>query len=401
MDGRPYWSRRLRREREARGWSQRDTVRELRQHAEDGQLPSEETLIRRWKSWESGEHRPDDRYERLIANTFRTARHALFPAPDTPRASAEMLAATGVDTLELIARVRGSNVDAATLDAIGFTVDRLCSEYPYRSAGDLLVEARRWLRRVAELRDHRVTLAQHREILTYAGWLALLTGCLENDLGERRTADATRRAALTLGAEADNAGIRGWGHEMRAWFALTDGDPRGVLDASEAGIGAGGQEGATVQLRALQAKAYARLGDRSSVDRALDDGRRRLDALPYPDNTAHHFVVDPAKFDYYRMDSARVAADDPLARSLAEDVLREAINKPMRQAEARVTLAVVAAREGDLEQALHHGRTALDPDRVSIPSMGLIIDELRRILVDRYGGDPAVRDYFAEVESLA
>lgn len=47
--------------------------------------------------------------------------------------------------------------------------DRLCSEYPFMPGDQLLVEGRSWLRRVGSFQGQRLTLNQHREILTLAG----------------------------------------------------------------------------------------------------------------------------------------------------------------------------------------------------------------------------------------
>src|SRR5437868_4380897 len=46
-------------------------------------------------------------------------------------------------------------------------------------------------------------------------------------LGMRTQSEATRRAALSLGEEAGHGDIVGWAHEMRAWYALTQGNYRG------------------------------------------------------------------------------------------------------------------------------------------------------------------------------
>jgi hypothetical protein len=70
---------------------------------------------------------------------------------------------------------------------------------------------------------------------------------------------------------------------------------------------------------------------------------RLLDAMPYPENLAHHFVVDPTKFDFYAMDCYRHLAEDKLAENLAGEVIRSSIDfdgserAPMRTAEARIT----------------------------------------------------------------
>ncbi|MFJ7968527.1 hypothetical protein [Streptomyces sp. NPDC096324] len=78
-DARPAWARRIAAERMARDWSQRDAVRALRAHAPT-ELPADESMIRQWKRWESGQT-PNDFYQPLIAALFGTVTHALFPAP--------------------------------------------------------------------------------------------------------------------------------------------------------------------------------------------------------------------------------------------------------------------------------------------------------------------------------
>jgi hypothetical protein len=77
-----------------------------------------------------------------------------------------------------------------------------------------------------------------------------------------------------------------------------------------------------VQLAAQEAKAWSRIGDRRMTEVALDRGRRLLDAMPYPENIGHHFVVDPTKFDFYAMDCYRQLAEDKMAGHLAEEILR-------------------------------------------------------------------------------
>ncbi|MEQ7008821.1 XRE family transcriptional regulator [Actinopolymorpha sp. B17G11] len=396
----PAWAERIRRERVLRGWSQADAVRALLTHGGDS-LPGREHVLRRWKSWEAGEHKPDDRYQGLIAATFGTARHAMFPVGRRD-ASGELVAATGMDTLEVIARVRRSDLDGTTLDALRLTVDRLCTEYAYVPAEQLVVDGREWLGRVADLRDGRLTLAQHREVLSLAGWLALLVGCLEFDAGHEPAAEATRRAALSHGQESGDREIEGWAQEMRAWFALTSGDYRGVVAAARAGTEAAKDHSVSVQLAAQKAKAWARIGDRRQVEVALDRGRQILDALPYPDNVAHHFVVDPSKFDFYAMDCYRTLGDDAMAENLAEEVLRTTGDRsPMRRAEARFTLGVVAARTGNLEGAVDSGRAAIANARTSLPHFVMLGQELARHLQRRYPGEKDTHAFLEQLRALS
>jgi transcriptional regulator with XRE-family HTH domain/tetratricopeptide (TPR) repeat protein len=385
---RPAWAVRIREEREARGWSQRQLVGAMRVHS-DKELAGDDTLLRRVKSWEAGEHQPEPFYRRLIAKTFGTVTAAIWPEQ---RQDSGLIEASGMDTLEILTRLRSSSVDQATLDALRITVDRLCSDYPHTDPRDLAVEGRQWLGRITGMLDRRMTLAQHQEVLALAGLLALLTGCVEYDMGSVQNAETTRRAALSLGEEAGAAEVIGWAHEMRAWFALTQGDYRGVIQAAEAGEALAPGTRAAVQLAAQRAKAWARVGDRRQVEVALDKGRAQLDSMPYPDNLDNHFTVDPAKWDFYAMDCYRLlgAAGGPastenrLAQAYAEEIIRAGTGldgqerTPMRIAEARVTLGVVSARQGDVEGAVAYGRAALAGGRKSLPSLLMVSSELAR-----------------------
>ena len=349
---------------------------------------------------------PGDFYRPIIAAMFGTVTHAIFPGPARRDGNAEIMAVSGMETLEILNRLNRSDVDEATLDALRITTDRLCSEYPHMPSEQLLIEGRQWMRRVVELHNKSLTLSQHREVLALSGWLALLVGCVEYDTGNRHGAEATRRAALSLATEAGVNEVAGWAHEMKAWFALTTDDYRGVVAAAQAGADAAGNHSVAVQLAAQEAKAWARIGDRRQMEVALDKGRKLLEATPYPENLDHHFVVDPAKFDFYAMDCYRLAGEDRLARTLADEVLRAGTDfdgverTPMRNAEARVTLGVAAAREGDLEQAVAHGERALTGERKSVPSLIMTSRELAAELRKRYAGEPAAVDYLAHLQDL-
>jgi transcriptional regulator with XRE-family HTH domain len=267
-------------------------------------------------------------------------------------------------TAELIGRIQKSDTDPTTLEALHSTVFELGSEYAYRDADELRSEGHAWLRRISEMLRKPVGLQAHSELLTATGWLALLVGCVEYDMGLRTAAEVTRAAAQKLGEEAGSADV-GWSYEMSAWFALTQNRYRDVIAASSAAQHQSRSHPVVVQLVAQEAKALARMGDVPQVRERLDDGHKILNGFPVPMRTDNHFIVDPAKWDFYAMDAYRLAGEDALASMHAENVLRSGTNPdgteiaPMRMAEARLTLAVAAARHDDLEQATSLGHTAL------------------------------------------
>jgi transcriptional regulator with XRE-family HTH domain len=409
-DGRPAWAQRIRDERVARGWSQSQLVAAMRMHA-DKELPADSAMLRRVKSWEAGEHQPDEYYRPLLAKTFGTVTAAMFP--QEYRQDTALIAASGMDTLEILTRLRSSAIDRATLDGLRITVDRLCSDYPHLPPEQLLVEGRQWLRRITGLLEQRMTLSQHREVLALAGMLAELVGCVEYDTGDRQLAETTRRAALSLGEEAGDPEVIGWAWEMRAWFSLTTGDYRGVVRAAEAGEAQAPGTRAAVQLAAQRAKAWARIGDRRQVEVALDQGRALLESLPYPDNLDNHFAVDPSKWDFYSMDAYRLlgasagpdSTENRLAQTYAEEVIRLGTDhdgterSPMRIAEARVTLGVVSARQGDVEGAVTYGKAAFTGARKSLPSLLMVSSELATA-VSGLGEAAPASEYLEELRDL-
>jgi tetratricopeptide (TPR) repeat protein len=263
--------------------------------------------------------------------------------------------------------------------------------------------------------DERSPTAVNRIIVPQVkGGPSELVGCVEYDSTNRTAAEATRQAAWSLGQDSGDSEVMAWAQEMRAWFSLTRGDYRGVLAAAETGhdVAPGGR--AAVQLHAQRAKAWARIGDRRQVEVALDQGRALLERLPHPENLDNHFAVDPAKWDFYSMDCYRLlgrsqdarSAENRLAESYATEVIRIGTDSsgversPMRNAEARLTLGVISARQGDLEHALDYGQRALAGDRHSMPSLLMVSRELGSIIKERYSSDPNASAYLSQLRQL-
>jgi transcriptional regulator with XRE-family HTH domain len=310
------------------------------------------------------------------------------------------------ETAELLSRIRASAIDSGTVESLEATVIELCCEYAVRDARSLRREAHGWLGEVERKLRQPVGLAAHEGLLHAAGWLALLTGCLEYDMGQRAAAEATRVAARQLGEEGGNPEIVAWSFEMTAWFALTQTRYRAVLDAAAAGQAAAPGGSAAVQLAGQEAKAYARVRDRDAVRDALERGRALLASIPAPGRPDHHFVVDPAKQDFYAMDAYRIARDDARATEYAKTVLElgkgpDGELAPMRMTEARLTLAAVAAREGDLEQAVTTGIGALSGQRKSLPSLLMVGGELEAELRSRYPGESGPAEFREALRSVA
>ena len=98
-------------------------------------------------------------------------------------------------------------------------------------------------------------------------------------------------------------------------------------------------------------------------------------------------------------------AEDKIAENLAEEVIRAGTDfdgterAPMRLAEARITLGVVAARQGDLEQAISHGEHALTKAQV-VPSLLMVSRDLTHIIKDRFGTESVAQSYLKRLSDI-
>jgi transcriptional regulator with XRE-family HTH domain len=371
------------------------------------QVPCDKSPISRYLS---GRQRPSARMARRLDDILGTggdlAAAAGQPGTVAHRRAALAAASDPAATMDLVRRLRASDVDSATLDALAGTTELLCMQYAYRRPAELRQEACRWLSHVSALLDGRTGLREHRELLVTAGWLTLLIGCLEYDSGMSSAAEANRLSAFHLGREAGHGEIVAWSLEMAAWFAHTRGDLAATVSCARAGQEAAGDAGVAVQLIAHEARALGRKGDKRAVSEALDRGYGLLQSTPRRGNPLNHFVIDPAKFDFYAMDCYRVVGDNARAAEHAAEVVRLAIDPdgrdlaPMRMAEARIALGSLAARSGELEEAAHYGTQAFGADRKCMPSLLLVAGELDAEMRERYPGEQPAREFHEQLIEL-
>lgn len=389
----------LRRLRLARRWRQRDLADQVEVFSRRvlGQTMSvSERTICRWESGHGGS--PSLPTQRVLAAAFDVPIDALgFPAPNPIEAATDPHtdAAAPDDALELIGRLTRSDVSGATMELLARRVDRLCRDYPVRDAAESRSEARRWLEQTLALLGERTSLTAHRELLVSAGWLSALVACLYYDSGDADGAETWREATAALGREAGHSGVQGWADEIAAWMALTSGRPADAAAHARAGQRIDGTSWVSVQLAAQEARAAAKLGDRASAEDAMARGRRILDRLPDPVHPDHHFVIDPAKADFYAVDVYRHLGADSLAEEYAYGVLdyaelpNGAIRSPMRRSEALLTLGVVAARRGELDAAVDRGLAALGDPRKCYPSLLAAAADLEAELAS-HAGEPVL-----------
>lgn len=402
------WHEKFIRLQEAHGWSQRQTAHAFiaaSPHHTSDQLDSVLTAVKRWRRGEIAEPEPATRS--AIAAMFNLPVTDFFPV--RPLANENVPDQLSPDEFtDLVAALRAPRVGEVHLEQAAAEVERLCSAYASQDAGSLTVEVDQWMKTLTSLvGDGRVSLRGHAEVLRLTGWLALLRGCLMWDQGDENATIRARTAAQGLASDLDDGPIAAWSWEIRAWMALTQGDMPNVIAAADAGLRHAPAASVAAQLWAQKAKAYARMRDVHKTEVALEHVRTVLDGCELPGNLRNHFAVDPTKASFYAMDAYRTLgnATSALADAMADTVIATStspdgrILSPMRLAEAQLTKAVLAARDGSTDTAIDLAATALGHGRRSTPSLLLVGSEVAREL--DYREPRAGREFRAHLATFA
>jgi hypothetical protein len=351
------------------------------------QVPCDKALISRLAA---GKQRPSEQIASRLDDALGAGGElAALAAAAVPAAGAGEL-----DLIELARRQEVSDVGNGTLILLTGAVDNMCRDYPVQDAAVLSARALRHLRYVTRLAGGRTTLAQHKELLVIAGWLAALLACTRYDVGERPAAEAARRMAWQFGSKTGHTVLVAWSFEIAAWFALVEGRYRDTVALSEAGAEHAGETSAAVQLALQSARGYARMGD-TRARGALNAGRAVLARLPVPEHPEHHFVFDAGKYEFYVATILTWLGDDAVAEEHAREVVRrceEAGRWPTRLGTTLVNLGLIAGRRGDLDEAVGYGAAALRLPRRSAELLPRAA-ELHRSLDAAYPGERLVDDF--------
>jgi len=106
------------------------------------------------------------------------------------------------------------------------------------------------------------------------------------------------------------------------------------------------------------------------------------------------------------MDCYRLLGENRLAEVYAHQVIENGTDfdgterSPMRNAEAHVTLGVLAIRDGDVDQAVDHGERALAGERKSLPSLLMCSRELAGLLRARHSDNANAAAYLDHLRGL-
>ncbi|MGS2644247.1 hypothetical protein [Streptosporangium sp. LJ11] len=117
----PEWAVRLRVERCARLWSQKEMAKRLAEVADEWareRLPARDSLVRSIKGWEAGRHKPKNPYLTLYCRAFDMTEAELFAIGKTAQARLPAVPDDGGLPVQGFARMPRVRMDAALVEAL-------------------------------------------------------------------------------------------------------------------------------------------------------------------------------------------------------------------------------------------------------------------------------------------
>lgn len=117
----PEWAVRLRVERCARLWSQKEMAKRLAEVADEWareRLPARDSLVRSIKGWEAGRHKPKNPYLTLYCRVFDMTEAELFAVGETAQARLPAVPDDGGLPVQGLTRVPRLRMDAAVVEAL-------------------------------------------------------------------------------------------------------------------------------------------------------------------------------------------------------------------------------------------------------------------------------------------
>ncbi|GAA4991258.1 tetratricopeptide (TPR) repeat protein [Nonomuraea thailandensis] len=368
----PAWAVRLRAEREARFWSQKEMARQLYEAAPpevQSTFPSRASVMRELRDWEAGRWKPGSRYKRLYALAFGIDESVLFG--DTfklPGKSPEEVLATilpGSDSLAPLATRAGRRIGETTIEDLAARVHSMRLADDILGGEDLIVPAFRELDAAVRLyREATHTEETGWKLLAVIGESAQIAGWIASDAGQHEQAAQAYGLGISAAKEAGDAVLESNLIGSLAYQVSNVGDMGSAVVLAHAAVKAAPVH-SPPRARALAwdrlAWAHARNSDAQAAMRALGEASDALASDRGQPGPGYLYWVDAGELQVME---ARVYTElrRPLrAVPLLTDVLARYNTTHTRELALYLSwLAVALADANEPEEAAHQARRMLE-----------------------------------------
>ncbi|RSN18757.1 hypothetical protein DMH25_00420 [Streptomyces sp. WAC 01325] len=272
----------------------------------------------------------------------------------------DLAAQAAVQSLRYADEIMKTNVSDIELEALESTLTRIAGEYVHAPLHRIFAD-------LVMTRDHLFTLlngrqpqGQSRELLLLAGTSCLLLAHASQNLGDEDAAIAQLQAAWTFAEQADHNDLRAWVKGTAALIAEWSARRQTALDYTRQASQLAPSGETRIRIAAIEARAAARIGDRTTALAALDDLQRAREQRGAADALTRFgglLTFPEAKQQYYMGGTFALLGEHHRAEQHAAAAIELYENGPQEHRsygdEALARLDVVTARiaAGELEGA--------------------------------------------------
>jgi tetratricopeptide (TPR) repeat protein len=274
------------------------------------------------------------------------------------------------DAIAQLARRHGLDPltpSAATTHYLDQAIERVARSYLTADPAELTEEVRLHTASVQRLLDNSRASTQHHQLYVQLGYLISILAQLSLAQGDHDATQAHCAAAMQAADTAGDGQLRAWILSIQAMQAAYTNRHQDVIDLTNAGLEAAGQQATAtaVKLASLQARAHANLGNRAAAEAALARARETMSRVSPQQQEWGLFAFPEEKLASHEGQvwlqlGAPERAQEPLRRALRLlDSATGARRSPVDQAMVRLHLARSHAELGQFDEACQRAEEAL------------------------------------------
>ncbi|SOE32514.1 helix-turn-helix domain-containing protein [Streptomyces sp. OK228] len=330
-------------------------------------------------------------------------RHAPWPATHDVTDLNELAAQAAAQSLHFTDEITKSNVSNVELEGLESTLAQIASDYVHAPLQKIFTDLVSIRNHLFSLLSGRQPLGQTRELLLLTGTSCLLLAHASQNLGDEDAAIAQLQTAWTFAEQADHNDLRAWVKGTSALIAEWSTRRQTALDYTRQAmrLAPGGET--RIRIAAIEARAAARIGDRTTAMAALEDLQRAREQKAAPDALTRFgglLTFPEAKQEYYIGGAFALLGEHHLAEQHATAAIELYENGPKEhrsygdEALARLDIATARISAGEIEGAGEQLQPILElPADRRIRQLGDAMHAVTRLLEEpRFARSPVARD---------
>ncbi|MFJ8795063.1 helix-turn-helix domain-containing protein [Streptomyces sp. NPDC102462] len=304
----------------------------------------------------------------------------------------DLAAQAAVQSLQFTEEITKSNVSGVELEELESRIAKIATDYVHAPLYPLFRDLLFTRDQLFSLLSGNQPPRQTRELFLLAGTSCLLLAHASQNLGDQHSAVAQLQTAWTFAEHAGHNDLRAWVKGTAALIAEWSTHQHTALDCTRQATGLALSGETRIRTAAIEARAAARIGDRSTALAALEELQRAREQRTAPDGLTRFgglLTFPEAKQEYYIGGTYALLGDHHEAEKHATAAIELYERGPREQRsygdEALARLDIVTARiaAGEIEGAGEQLQPILDlPEDRRIRQIGDAMQGVARLLED-------------------